>query len=90
VRSKNQESTSATGNPEYDEEHDQADHRVRNIEYRKNLRNTFRQRPATDRIRDRDSEDIAPLQFIEEFSRIHGCLPEAKPLSALFHEFNSQ
>src|SRR5207237_2488572 len=27
--------------PEYDEEHDQADHRVRNIEYRKNLRNTF-------------------------------------------------
>src|SRR2546423_6572952 len=44
---------------------------IRHIEHGKDLRNTLRQRPPRDRIRDRDFVNIAPLQLGEEIVDLH-------------------
>src|SRR6266516_5958314 len=54
-----------------DTEHDQSDGPIRNIEDRKNLRDALSERPAGDRIGNRDLVNIAPLQLAEEVARLH-------------------
>ena len=56
-----------------DEQDKQANDPVRNIENRKNLRDSLRQRPARDDVGDRDLVNIAPLKLDKKISRIHPC-----------------
>ena len=52
--------------PDQQERDDDTDHRVGNLENRKDLGKALRERPAANRIRDRDAIDFSPLHFFEE------------------------
>src|SRR5207249_4882194 len=54
-----------------DEQNNQSNDPVRNIEDRKNLRDSLRERPAGDDVSDRNLVNVAPLQLPEEVMDIH-------------------
>src|SRR2546426_10314192 len=55
----------------YDEQNNKTNHPVWNVEDREHLRDTLGKGPAGDHVRNRDFVNIAPLEFAEEFLRIH-------------------
>src|SRR5439155_12403713 len=54
-----------------DQQNDQSNGPVRNVEDRKNLRDSLRKRPTGDDVSDRDLVNVAPLQLGEEVVDLH-------------------
>ena len=54
-----------------DEQHEQPNHPDRNIEDRKDLRDSLRKSPARHNVSDGHLVHVAPLQLAEEYLRIH-------------------
>src|ERR1700750_2015672 len=51
---------------ENDQENNQSNDPIRNVEYRKDLRDSLRQRPAADEVSNGNFVNVAPLQLAEE------------------------
>ena len=64
------------GKSGHDCEHNEAHGPIWNFEKWKNLRGNLNQKPADDRVRDRDFVNIAPLEFGEKRVPLaHGVVP---------------
>src|SRR5262245_22253200 len=56
---------------DHDHKHEQTNYPIRDVEDRKDLRDSLRKRPACHDVSDGDLVYIAPLQLAEEYLRIH-------------------